>query len=185
MFSAFQGNAQPAFSQNAFQGDWGNFTNKSIYGNPEMEHICNDMPCLRKLSREIYYPERFLKPLIFRVFQHGFRDNIYYDDLLMVHKYDVEMINGIVQLIFEVVVSESSSILVASERYPATLVKSKLLNLNYSHIEYVLECLHKNTTKVQNIKKYLLAAHFNAPSTVDGYYQAEVNHDMPQFAINH
>ena len=99
--------------------------------------------------------------------------------------HDVEMINGIVQLIFEVVVSESSSILVASERYPAALVKSKLLNLNYFHIEYVLECLNKNTTKVQNIKKYLLAALFNAPSTMDRYYQAEVNHDMPQFAVNH
>ena len=112
-------------------------------------------------------------------------ENINYDDLLMAHKYDVEMINGIVQLILEVVVSESSSILVASERDPAALVKSKLLKLNYSHIEYVLECLHKNTTKVQNIKKYLLAALFNAPTTMDGYYQAEVNHDMPQFAVNH
>ena len=89
------------------------------------------------------------------------------------------------QLILEVVVSESNSILVASERYPAALVKSKLLKLNYSHIEYVLECLNKNTTKVQNIKKYLLAALFNAPSTMNGYYQAEVNHDMPQFAVNH
>ena len=118
-------------------------------------------------------------------YENLIKENINYDDLLIAHKYDVEMINGIVQLILEVVVSESSSILVASERYPAALVKSKLLNLNYSHIEYVLECLHKNTTKVQNIKKYLLASLFNAPSTMDGYYQAEVNHDMPQFAVNH
>ena len=118
-------------------------------------------------------------------YENLIKENINYDDLLMTHKYDVEMINGIVQLILEVVVSESSSILVASERYPAALVKSKLLKLNYSHIEYVLECLHKNTTKVQNIKKYLLAALFNASSTMDGYYQAEVNHDMPQFAVNH
>lgn len=100
-------------------------------------------------------------------YENLIKENINYDDLLMVHTYDVEMINGIIQLILEVVVSESSSILVASERYPAALVKSKLLKLNYSHIEYVLECLHKNTTKVQNIKKYLLAALFNAPSTMD------------------
>lgn len=118
-------------------------------------------------------------------YENLIKENINYDDLLMAHKYDTEMINGIVQLILEVVVSESNSILVASERYPAALVKSKLLKLNYSHIEYVLECLHKNTTKVQNIKKYLLAVLFNAPSTMDGYYQAEVNHDMPQFAVNH
>lgn len=106
------------------------------------------------------------------------KENIDYDGLLMAHKYDAEMINGIVQLILEVVVSDGSSVLIASERYPAVLVKSKMLKLNYSHIEYVLECLHKNTTKVQNIKKYLLAALFNAPSTIDVYYQAEVNHDL-------
>lgn len=95
------------------------------------------------------------------------KENIDYDGLLMAHKYDAEMINGIVQLILEVLVSDSSSVLIASERYPEALVKSKMLKLNYSHIEYVLECMHKNTTKVQNIKKYLLVALFNAPSTMD------------------
>lgn len=51
-----------------------------------------------------------------------------------------------------------------------------------SMIEYVADCLKGNTSKVRNIKKYLLAALFNAPTTISGYYQAEVNHDMPQFA---
>ena len=60
-----------------------------------------------------------------------------------------------------------------------SLVKKKFLMLTYSHIEYVLHCMSGNTTKVKNIKKYLLAALFNAPSTMNGYYQAEVNHDMP------
>ena len=60
-----------------------------------------------------------------------------------------------------------------------SLVKKKFLMLTYSHIEYVLHCMRGNTTKVKNIKKYLLAALFNAPSTMNGYYQAEVNHDMP------
>lgn len=93
-----------------------------------------------------------------------------------------EVIEGIVDLILETVVSKSDPILIASERYPASLVKSKLLKLNYMHIEYVLDCFKGNTTKVKNIKKYLLAALFNAPTTIDGYYRAEVNHDMPQFA---
>ena len=57
-------------------------------------------------------------------------------------------------------------------------VKSKFLKLNSSHIEYVMNCLKENTSKVRNIKKYLLAALFNAPTTISGYYQAEVNHDM-------
>ena len=73
----------------------------------------------------------------------------------------------------------SDKILIASNWYPASLVKKKFLMLTYSHIEYVLHCMSGNTTKVKNIKKYLLAALFNAPSTMNGYYQAEVNHDMP------
>ena len=61
-------------------------------------------------------------------------------------------------------------------------MKSKFLKLNYSHVEYVINCLGKNTTKVRNIKSYLLASLFNAGSTISSYYRAEVNHDMPQFA---
>lgn len=74
------------------------------------------------------------------------------------------------------------SVRIAGEYYPAGFVKGKLLKLNYSHIEYVLECMDKNTTKVRNIKQYLLAALFNAPSTIGSYYKAAVNHDMPQYA---
>ena len=62
---------------------------------------------------------------------------------------------------------------------PEKTDEKKFLMLTYSHIEYVLHCMRGNTTKVKNIKKYLLASLFNAPSTMNGYYQAEVNHDMP------
>ena len=50
--------------------------------------------------------------------------------------------------------------------------------LEYAHVEYVIACMKRTTTRIWNIKKYLLAALFNAPSTIGGYYQAEVNHDM-------
>lgn len=110
------------------------------------------------------------------------RKNIDYDSLLITHKYDQKLVEGIYELILETVMSKRKEILIASERYPAELVKSKFLKLNYSHIDYVIQCLHGNTTKVKNIKKYLLAALFNAPSTIDGYYRAEVNHDMPVLA---
>lgn len=62
--------------------------------------------------------------------------------------------------------------------YPKNLVKSKFLKLNYSHVEYVINCLRKNTTKVRNIKSYLLASLFNAGSTISSYYRAEVNHPV-------
>ena len=83
---------------------------------------------------------------------------------------------------FYCIQTEKDMIRIAGEYYPASFVKGKLLKLNYSHIEYVLECMDKNTTKVRNIKQYLLAALFNAPSTIGSYYKAEVNHDMPQYA---
>ena len=111
------------------------------------------------------------------------RENIDYDSLLISHSNDRQLIDGIVDLILETVLCRQDYILIASNQYPASVVKSKLLKLNYFHIEYVLECLHRNTTKVTNIRKYLLAVLFNAPSTMDGYYQAAVQHDMPQLAI--
>ena len=86
------------------------------------------------------------------------------------------------QLILEIVLNKNELMVIASNTYPVALVKSKFLKLNYSHIEYVMDCFKANTTKVRNIKKYLMAALFNAPSTISGYYQAEVNHDFPQYA---
>ena len=99
------------------------------------------------------------------------------------HASDKELIDGIVDLILETVLCRQEYILVASNQYPAEIVRSKFLKLNYSHIEYVLESLRRNTTKVTNIRKYLLAVLFNAPSTMEGYYQAAVQHDMPQLAL--
>ena len=106
------------------------------------------------------------------------RENIGYDDLLIAHPHDRELVEGIADLILETVISRKEYMLIASSSYPAEVVRSKFLKLQYSHIEYVLFCMERNTTKVNNIKKYLLAALFNAPSTIDGYYRSEVNHDM-------
>jgi len=107
------------------------------------------------------------------------KENISFDDLLVSYPYEKETIEGIAQLILETILSKNETMIIASNTYPVELVKSKFLKLNYSHIEYVMDCFKSNTSKVKNIKKYLLAALFNAPSTMDSYYRAEVNHDMP------
>ena len=91
------------------------------------------------------------------------------------------MVEGIYDLILETVLSKNQEINIAGDVYPKNLVKSKFLKLNYSHVGYVINCLGKNTTKVRNIKSYLLASLYNAGSTISGYYKAEVNYDMPQF----
>ena len=67
---------------------------------------------------------------------------------------------------------------VAGEQRPVEIVKNRLMKLTYAHMDYVLSCLHKNTTKVVNIRAYLLTTLYNATMTMNHYYQAEVNHDM-------
>lgn len=111
------------------------------------------------------------------------RDNLELDIMLERYPYEQELLQGIYELILETVLTKGKTIIIASNEYPTELVKSKFLKLNCMHLEYVMDCLKGNTTKVMNIKKYLMAALFNAPSTISGYYQAEVNHDLPQYAV--
>lgn len=111
------------------------------------------------------------------------KENLEWEILCDRYPYDKELLEGIFDLILETVLCKNGNVLIAKNEYPVQLVKSKFLKLHSGHIEYVMDCLKGNTSKVRNIKKYLLAALFNAPSTISGYYQAEVNHDMPQFAV--
>ncbi len=107
------------------------------------------------------------------------KDNIEYEHLCQYAKgIDRDMLDEIVDLLVETVCSARKTIRIAGDDYPAELVKSKLMKLNSSHIEFVFDCISKNTTEIRNIKKYLLAVLFNAPSTINGYYTALVAHDM-------
>ena len=104
--------------------------------------------------------------------------NLSYDVLVQDDRFPAGRLDEIVDLITETLCSRRETMSVAGDEYPARTVKDKLLRLNSLHIEYVLNCLDRNTTQVRNIKKYLLAALFNAPSTMDSYYAAQVNHDL-------
>ena len=91
---------------------------------------------------------------------------------------DDDMINEMVELIVETVCSTKKYIRVAGSDFPAEVVRSRLMKLNASHIEFVISCLKENTTKVRNIKQYLLTTLYNAPATIDSYYSALVQHDL-------
>lgn len=110
------------------------------------------------------------------------KENLDWEILCDRYPYDRDILEGIYDLILETMLCKSGTVLIARNEYPVQLVKSKLLKLNSEHIEYVIDCFKSNTSKVRNIKKYMLAALFNAPSTMGGYYRAEVNHDMPWLA---
>ena len=111
-------------------------------------------------------------------YQALIRKNIDYDSLMTFPEVDHELVQEIYELIVETVLCLGKEILISSNRYPTEVVRSRFLKLTYMHIRYVMECLEKNTTKVKDIRKYLLASLFNAPATMDGYYRAEVKHDL-------
>ena len=102
--------------------------------------------------------------------------NIEYDCLF--RQYGRERMDEIVELVLEAVCLPRSHIRIGGEDIAAEVVKSRLLKLNSTHIQYVFDCIDKNTTKVRNIRGYLLTTLYNAPTTIDHYYRAEVNHDM-------
>ena len=87
-------------------------------------------------------------------------------------------LDEIVDLITEVMCAASPTMAIAGNEYPTTLVQERFRHIGSKHIQYVFECLNKNTSRVRNIKKYLMAVLFNAPSTMDGYYAAKINHDF-------
>ena len=105
-------------------------------------------------------------------------ENIDYDVLASDPHVDREQLDEIVDLVQETVCSTRSRIRVAGNDYPTEVVRSKLLKLNGEHIRFVMDCLKQNTTRIRNIRQYLLTVLFNAPSTMNSYYTALVAHDM-------
>ena len=105
-------------------------------------------------------------------------ENIDYDILTQDEKLDRDRLDELVELMVDTVCSNREMIRVAGDDYPAEVVRSRFLKLNASHIEYVLDRMRENTTYVRNIKKYLLAALYNAPVTMDSYYTSLVSHDL-------
>ncbi len=87
-------------------------------------------------------------------------------------------LDAIKELMIEVCTSKAPTIRINSEDRPTETVKSRFMKLNSEHIRYVMDCLKENTTKIANIRAYLLTVLFNAPVTIDHYYQALVNYDM-------
>ena len=105
-------------------------------------------------------------------------ENIEYDCLIQNHRLDRDRLDELVELMVDTVCSNREMIRIAGDDYPAEVVKSRFLKLNSSHIEYVLDRMRENTTYVRNIKKYLLAALYNAPATIGSYYTSLVSHDL-------
>ena len=105
-------------------------------------------------------------------------ENIEYDHLYREFATYREDLDEIVELIVETVCARRKTTRIAGADFPHEVVRSRFLKLDSSHIEFVMECLHNNTTEIRNMKQYLLTVLFNAPTTISNHYTAQVNHDM-------
>lgn len=114
-----------------------------------------------------------------RAYEEIIKENIEYEILVQYNNGIYRKnIDEIVILMVETVSIPRKYIYIGGTRFPYEIVKSQFLKLNYEHILYVITCMKDNTTKVKNIRSYLLTTLYNAPNTIDSYYQAEVNHDL-------
>ena len=105
-------------------------------------------------------------------------ENIEYDHLCREFETYREDLDEIVELIVETVCARRKTTRIAGADFPHEVVRSRFLKLDSSHIEFVMESLHNNTTEIRNMKQYLLTVLFNAPTTMSNHYTAQVNHDM-------
>ena len=112
---------------------------------------------------------------IYREIVYG---NIEYDSLREDNTVNRDQLDEIAELIVDTVCSARKTIRIAGDDYPAEVVKSRFLKLDSSHVQYVIDCMKNNTTYVRNIKKYLLAALYNAPATINSYYSSLVQYDL-------
>lgn len=88
-----------------------------------------------------------------------------------------DLLDEIVELLAEVVAIPRATVRISGTDYPYRMVRDRLLSLNMSHIEYVLDCLGQNTTQIRNAKQYLLAVLFNAPTTMEAHVMTQLQHD--------
>ena len=107
-----------------------------------------------------------------------FSDQLSIDLLKKDYPYDSEMLDNILELIVETVCTKRPLIRIGAEERPAEIVRSRFMKLNIEHIRYVMDCFKENTTKIRNIRQYMLTTIYNAPMTIDTYYDALVRHDM-------
>lgn len=105
-------------------------------------------------------------------------ENIEYDCLKQRYPLYLDDLNEIVELLVETVCARRKTTRISGADFPHEIVRSRFLKLDSSHIEFVMDCLQKNTTQVRNMKQYLLAVLFNAPTTINNHFTSLVNHDM-------
>lgn len=110
-------------------------------------------------------------------------ENISYDTLLYDYPYDQDILSEILELMVDVVCTTKPTVRISGDDKPAEVVRSQFLKLDSEHIRFVMGGLKENTTRIRNMRQYLLATLYNAPLTIGNYYRSLVSHDMSEGLI--
>ena len=155
---------------------------KSQSNNTDINKTENNKTESSNILSNLIYPEkeRMIDEIEQRnTYREIIRENISYECFQNDTPHAREEVDELVELMVEVMLMpDKGKIRIAGEDKLVSLVKSQFMKLTHAHIEYVCLCLDKNTTKVGNIKSYLLTALYNSVLTINHYYQSEVNHDL-------
>ena len=116
-------------------------------------------------------------------YRRYFREELGIDELKTEYPSNAEMIEELFELIVDTVCSSRAFIRIGKEQLPTEIVRSRMMKLNAEHIRYLISCLNENTTKIRDIRQYLLTALYNAPATISTYYNQLVQHDMAKGLI--
>ena len=116
-------------------------------------------------------------------YRRYFREELGIDELKAEYPSNADMIEELLELIVDTVCSSRAYIRIGKENLPAEIVRSRMMKLNAEHIRYLISCLNENTTKIRDIRQYLLTALYNAPATISSYYNQLVQHDMAKGLI--
>ena len=115
------------------------------------------------------------------------KTNVDYESLMINYPYEHQLIDEIISIMVETVMSNRAMIRIVGDDYPFSVVKEKFLQIDYSHMQFIIDCFNEGArnTEIKNIKQYIKAVIFNAPTTIDSYYTAKVRYDMPWLGKNH
>jgi hypothetical protein len=154
------------------------YINETEYNENNPINLSHSEPSEEELDRtdemdENTYPLRTRKQ-----YEDYFLAKLEIDPLKEAYPFDHGRIDEIVAACVDIMCSNSKTIRVNGEDKPAAVVKSQIMKLDYSHMEYILDCFHDQTSDIRNIRAYMMTMLYNAPLTINHYYQAKVNHDM-------
>ncbi len=137
----------------------------------------------KKNNTEMNHPDSFLsdeseKMNNRNLLEEYFLSSLELELLLRLCPDDEDTIYQILDLLVDTCATKRKMLRIAGDDKPAEVVRSRLKKLNADHIKFVLKCLAENSSSIRNMKQYLLASLYNAPTTMQLYYQNQANHDL-------